>query len=168
MYVHNPIRKIIPILLLLGVNWMFAAATTPTLAPITIELVPESSFFNLNVTGGTNNPRQSSISIRVTVTGTTVSSLHPVEIYSCIAGEEAMRLAGKASTLATANMRIRNDHGEWAALEPLAELGGRRGVRIAVVNGTSATVLLQVQMQAPASQRPGTYQGTLMLVAQEQ
>jgi hypothetical protein len=94
--------------------------------------------------------------------------MYPIVIYACMTTEEGMRAAGKSLTLAITTLRIRNDRGEWAELEPLAELEGRRGVRIAVVNRVSATVLLEIQLNVPTSQTAGNYQGILMLQAQEQ
>jgi hypothetical protein len=81
--------------------------------------------------------------------------------------DQALSLTGKSSTVAAENLRVRSGEGEWRPLEPLAELGGRRGVRVATVNNASAQFLLQVQLQVPASQTPGTYQGSLILLAQE-
>jgi hypothetical protein len=98
----------------------------------------------------------------------TTTFLHPIEVYACVTTEEAMRLAGKSPTLALANLHIRNDREEWTALEPMAKLGGRLGVRIAVLYSASARFLLQVQLRVPASQEPGTYQGVLTLEAMEQ
>jgi hypothetical protein len=102
------------------------------------------------------------------MTGTKVDPLHSVLIYACVTSPDAMRLAGNASTLTTSSLRILNDRGEWAALEPLPELEGSLGVRIAVVHGAPATVLLRVQLQVPAGQKPGTYQGVLTIEAREQ
>lgn len=70
--------------------------------------------------------------------------------------------------VAAANLRIRNDHGAWAELEPLPNLDGRRGVRIAVFNGASLSIPLQVQLQVPAGQALGRYQGVLTIPAREQ
>jgi len=78
-----------------------------------------------------------------------------------------MRSATNKSSLPTVSLRIRNDRGEWAALEPLPELQGRRGVRIAVVNA-SANILLSMQLQVTPHQAAGSYQGVLILQAQEQ
>jgi hypothetical protein len=99
--------------------------------------------------------------------GATSGTPHRVEVYACVDNDQALSLTGKSSTVAAENLRIRSGQGEWMALEPLAELGGRRGVRIATVNGASAEILLQVQLQVLASQPAGTYQGSLILLAQE-
>lgn len=159
------------VVVFLCLSRMCAAATRPIqVSPASestaIQLSPESSFLDLDSTDRSARLRQTSTPVRITVTGAAVTSRYPIELYACVASEVAMRLAGKTSTLATATLRIRNDHGVWAELTPLPELEGRRGVRIAVVNGASATILLQVQLQVPAGQAPGNYQGTITLEAQ--
>lgn len=143
-------------------------AATGSVSSASIQLSSESGFLDLGSVEQSESLRQTSTPVRVTLTGTTDSVPHPVEVYACVASEVAMRLTDKPATLAIATLRIRNDHGEWMELEPLPELEGRRGVRIAVLNSTSATILLQVQLQVPAGQAPGRYQGTLTLVAKEQ
>ncbi len=162
-------RRIVPAVevLLLCMSCMCAAATRPDTAPVVIQLSLGSSFLDLSSYDRTATLRQTSVPVHIAVTGATIGSAHPIEIYAGVATEEAMRLAGKVQTIAAGSLRIRNDRGEWAELEPLPELEGRRGVRIAVLNGTSATVLLQVQLQVPAGQVPGRYQGALTLEAQE-
>ncbi len=137
---------------------------------IVVQVSPESSSLDLNSDDRTATLRQTSTPVRVTVTGSAVSSPRPIQVYvyACLPTEEAMRLSGKPLTMAAANLRIRNDRGEWIELEPLPELEGRRGVRVAVINGASATILLQVQLQVPAGQAAGNYQGVLTLVAQQQ
>ncbi len=142
------------------------AAIPSTPSSIVIQISPGSGSLDLSSTDHTSALRQASTPVRVTVTVVTPGMPHRVAVYACVNTDEAMRLSGKALTLTTANLRIRNAQGEWAMLEPLAELGGRRGVRIAVVNGTSAEILLQVQLQVLTSQPPGIYQGSLMLLAQ--
>ena len=167
------LSRLVILALFLCVSWRCSAAAT--VAPrssaasvLFIQLSPEQSYIDLDSPGRSNAQRQVRTSVHVTVTGATASSMHPILIYACMTTEEGMRAAGKSLTLAITTLRIRNDRGEWAELEPLAELEGRRGVRIAVVNRVSATVLLEIQMNVPPSQTAGNYQGILMLQAQEQ
>ncbi len=152
--------------LVLSACWTCAAVTPPAQVP-TIQLIPESSFLKFQRTGGTANLNEASVPVHLAMTGATVGPPHTVLVYACVTSVDAMRLAGKASTLTTSSLRILNDRGEWAALEPLPELEGSLGVRIAVVHGASATLLLQVQLQVPTGQKPGAYQGVLTLEAQE-
>jgi hypothetical protein len=152
---------------LLCASRMCAAATPATPLSIALQIVPDASFIDLNAPDQTGTLRQASTPIRLSITGGTLSPLHPIAVYACLDGEDAMRLAGKTSTLSTATLRIRDAQGQWTEPEPLTELEGRRGVRIAVVDGASAQILLQVQLQVPSGQRPGNYQGSLMLMAQE-
>lgn len=157
---------------LLCMSYTCAAATqpiqvSPASTSTVIQVSPESSFLDLNSTDHTAALRQTSTPVRITVADGTTTFLHPIEVYACVTTEEAMRLAGKSPTLALANLHIRNDREEWTALEPMAKLGGRPGVRIAVLYSASARFLLQVQLRVPASQEPGTYQGVLTLEAME-
>jgi hypothetical protein len=108
------------------------------------------------------------MSVRVTVTGATAGSLHTVSVYVCLTADAAMRKAGGVASLAADTLRIWNDRGEWAPLEPLPALGGRSGVRIAVVNSASATILLRAQLRASIRQAPGDYRGILIIEAQDQ
>jgi hypothetical protein len=149
-------------------SYMCSAATPPVPLSTVIQILSESSSLDLNSADHTAALRQTSTPVRMTVTGATVGSMHPIEVYACLTTEEAMRLAGKSSTLASANLRIWNDRAEWTTLKPMAKLGGRLGVRIAVLYSASARILLQVQLRVPASQEPGTYQGVLTLEAMEQ
>lgn len=148
----------------LYVGRMGAAVTPAAPLAIAFQILPDASSLNLTSPDQTVTLRQASTPIRISVKGMT---FRPIEIYACLDSEEAMRLAGNSSALATANLRIRNIQGQWTELEPLPELGGRRGVRIAVVNAAYASILLQVQLQVPPGQRPGNYQGSLTLLAQE-
>jgi hypothetical protein len=132
-----------------------------------IQISPESSYLDLDSIDRAAALRQTSTPVRIMLTGTTASSMRSIAIYACIPTEEAMRLSDKSSTMATGTLRIRNDRGEWSALQPLLELEGRRGVRIAIVNKASSTILLQVQLQVPTSQVPGAYQGVLTLEAKQ-
>jgi hypothetical protein len=132
-----------------------------------IQISPESSYLDLDSIDRVAALRQTSTPVRVTLTGATASSMRTIEIYASIPTEEAMRLSDKSSTIATGTLRIRNDRGEWSALLPLVELEGRRGVRIAILNQASSTILLQMQLQVPTSQVPGAYQGVLTLEAKE-
>lgn len=150
-----------------GMRYMCFAATG-SVSSASIQLSSESGFLDLGSVEQSESPRQTSTPVRIILTGTTDSVPHPIEVYACVDSEVAMRQIDKPKTLAIATLRIRNDHGEWMELEPLPELEGRRGVRIAVLNNTSATILLQVQLQVPAGQAPGRYQGTLTLEAKEQ
>jgi len=148
-------------MLLLCMNHMSAAVTRPVPASL-IQISPESSFLDLNSADHSANQQEASTPVRITVTGGINGPLHPViKVYACFTSEEALRLAGKSAKIAMANLRIRNDQGQWTEPEPIAELDGRRGVRIAVFNGTSARVLLQVQLRMPSGQAQGSYQGVL-------
>jgi hypothetical protein len=146
-----------------------SAAVTRSVPASLIQISPESSFLDLNAVDHTTTQQEASTPVRITVTGGTNGSLHPVvKVYACFTTEEAMAFAGKSAKIAVANLRIRNDHGEWAEPEPMAELGGCRGVRIAVLRGTSTRILLQVQLRLPSAQTQGNYQGLLTLEALEQ
>jgi Na+-transporting methylmalonyl-CoA/oxaloacetate decarboxylase gamma subunit len=156
------------LMLLFSMNYMSAAVTRSVPASL-IQISPESSFLDLNAVDHTTTQQEASTPVRITVTGGTNGSLHPVvKVYACFTTEEAMAFAGKSAKIAVANLRIRNDHGEWAEPEPMAELGGCRGVRIAVLRGTSTRILLQVQLRLPSAQTQGNYQGLLTLEALEQ
>jgi hypothetical protein len=162
-------RIVFPIAVsLLCVSYMCSAAASPASSSIVIQMFSESGSLDLTSANHAAALRQTSTPIHITVTGATVASMHPIEVYACLTTEEAMRLAGKSSTLASANLRIWNDRNEWTTLKPMAKLGGRLGVRIAVLYSASARILLQVQLRVPASQAPGTYQGVLTLEALEQ
>jgi hypothetical protein len=152
---------------LLCMSYMCSAATSSAPLSIVIQMFPESGSLDLTSADHAAALRQTSTPVRIMVTGATVTSMHPIEVYACLTTEEAMRLVGKSSTLANANLRIRDDRNEWTTLKPMAKLGGRLGVRIAVLYSASARILLQVQLRVPASQAPGTYQGVLMLEALE-
>ncbi len=143
------------------------AVTPSTPSSIVIQISPNSSVIDLTSSDHAAALRQASTPVHVTVTGAIPGMRHHIEVYACVDTETVMRLPGKPSTLATTNLHIRNTQGEWAVLEPLAELGGRRGVRIAILNGTSAGFLLQVQLKVLTNQAPGNYQGALTLLAQE-
>jgi hypothetical protein len=165
---HTSNRMISATLLsLLCISGVSKAA--PPNAPLSsiIEITPDSRYLDLDTVDRDASVRQTTTPVRITMMIGS-SSVRPIEVYACIATEEAMRLSGKPSTLAASSLRIRNDRGEWAALEPMAELNGRRGVRVAILNKVSSTILLQVQLQVPTGQAPGTYEGVLMLEAQEQ
>ena len=110
--------------------------------------------------------REASTPVRVVVTGAAAGYPHRVEVYAYV--EEAITPGGKSPELSPESLRIRDAQGDWTALQPMAELEGRRGVRVAVVNGISARILLQVQLEVPAGQTPGTYRGNLILTAQEE
>jgi hypothetical protein len=146
---------------------MCAAATSSASSSVVIQISPDSSFLDLNSTDRTATRREASTPIHIVVTSATTNFLLPIDVYACVDTDEAMRLVGKSLALTTANVRIRNEQGEWAALEPLAELEGRRGVRIATINSASARIILHVQLYVQTSQTQGTYQGTLMLLARE-
>ena len=147
---------------------MCSAATPSVPLSIAIQIISESSSLDLNSADHNATLRQTSTPVRMMVTGATVTSMHPIEVYACLTTQEAMRLAGKSSTLTSANLRIWDDREEWATLKPMAKLGGRLGVRIAIFYSASARILLQVQLRVPAAQEPGTYQGVLTLEALEQ
>jgi hypothetical protein len=149
-------------------SYTCSAATPPVPLSIAVQLISESSSLDLNSADHNATLRQTSTPVRIMVTGATITYMHPIEVYACLTTQEAMRLAGKSSTLASASLRIWNDREEWATLKPVAELGGRLGVRIAVLYSASARILLQVQLRVPATQEPGTYQGVLTLEAMEQ
>lgn len=146
-----------------------SAAVTQSVPAFLIQISPESSFLDLNGADRTAAQREASTPVRITVTSGTNGSLRPViKVYACFTTEEAMRLAGKSGKIAMANLRIRNDQGQWTEPEPIAELDGRRGVRIAILRGTSARILLQVQLRMPSGQAQGSYQGVLTLAVLEQ
>jgi hypothetical protein len=165
----HTIRQIVLVIVasIICVSRVCAAATYSTSSSVVIQISPDSSFLDLNSTDGTATRREASTPIHIAVTSATTNILLPIDIYACVDTDEAMRLVGKSLALATENVRIRNDQGEWAALEPMAELEGRRGVRIATINSVSARIILHVQLHVPSSQTQGTYQGTLMLLARE-
>jgi hypothetical protein len=146
---------------------MGAATTQATPLAVAIQISPNSSFLDLSSANNTILLRQASTPVRVTVMGAAAGTPHRIEVYACVDNEQALSLTGKSSGLAAETLRVRSGEGEWMALEPLPALGGRRGVRVATVNTTSAEFLLQVQLQVPASQPAGTYQGSLVLLAQE-
>lgn len=163
-----------------GNQWFFAivasvlcisrvstAATPRTPTSMIIQISPESSYLDLSSSNRAATLRQTSTPVRVTLTGAIAGYTRPIEIYVCVPTDEAMRLSGSSMILAIASLRIRNDQGEWAAMEPLPELDGCRGVRVAVLSRTSTTILLQLQLEVPARQAPGIYQGVLMLEALE-
>jgi hypothetical protein len=161
-------RVILAVLVsLLCIGGMCTAATQVAPISMGIQISPESSYLDLDSIDRAASLRQTNTPVRITLTGATPSSMRPIAIYACIPTEEAMRLSDRSSTMATSTLRIRNDRGEWATLQPLLELEGRRGVRIAIVNKASSTILLQVQLQVPTSQVPGAYQGVLTLEAKD-
>jgi len=164
---HSSNRIVIAILLSLCFVITSTAATKRSQGSVSIQILPESSYLDLDSADRSATLRETSTPVRISVTDTLGGLAGPLEIFASISTDEAMRLSGNSSTLATASIRIRNDQGVWTALQPLAQLEGRRGVRIAVVNKSSATILLQVQLQVPSGQVPGTYQGVLTLEAQE-
>lgn len=152
---------------LLCASRICTAATPAAPLSVAFQIIPDANSLVLNAPDQTGTLRQASTPVRLSVTGASLSPLRPIAVYACLDSEEAMRSSGKAPALATTNLRIRDAQGQWTEPEPLPELEGRRGVRIAVVNGASASILLQVQLQVPSGQRPGNYQGPLMLLAQE-
>jgi hypothetical protein len=160
-------RIVIAILASLCLVGTGTAATKPATGSVSIQIFPESSYLDLDSADHSATLRQTSTPVRISLPDVPGIMSGPTEIYAFIPTDEAMRLSGNSSTLSTASIRIRNDQGAWTALEPLAQLEGRRGVRIAVLSKSSATILLQVQLQVPAGQVPGTYQGVLTLEAQE-
>jgi hypothetical protein len=153
--------------LLLCMSLKCAAVTPATALSFAIQILPQAGSLDLSSPDKTAPLREASTPVRITATGARGGASRPIEVYAYLFSEEAMKRAGKASALATATLRIRNDHGEWSELKPLAELDGHPGVRIAVLNSASATILLQVQLQVPASQAPGSYEGVVTLEAQE-
>ncbi len=163
---NQRISKIGVILLLFWASWARAGTTPSSATAVNIELIPESPFVNLSYENSADGIRESRVSVHVVISGATAKFLRPIEIYACLPTEEGLRSAANSSTLSAASLRIRNDHGEWVALEPLPELQGRRGVRIAVIN-SSANILLSMQLQVAPRQAAGRYQGVLMLQAQE-
>jgi hypothetical protein len=152
---------------LLCIGTMCMAATQVAPISMSIQISPESSYLDLDSIDRAAALRQTSTPVRITLTGATPGSMRSIAIYACIPTEEAMGLSNKSSTMAAGTLRIRNDRGEWLALQPLSELEGRRGVRIAILNKASSTILLEVQLQVPTSQAPGAYQGILTLEAKE-
>jgi len=160
------ISKIGVIFLLFCASWACAGTPASSAAAVNIELIPESSFVSLSHENPVDGISGSSVSIHVVIRGTAARFSRPIEIYACLATEEGLRSTTNSSTMSAASLRIRNDHGEWVGLEPLPELQGRRGVRIAVIN-SSANILLSMQLQVAPRQAAGRYQGVLMLQAQE-
>ncbi len=166
IHANTPLALAI-LVLLLSASGMCATAHSTAQPPVGMQLIPGSGVLTLSSAGGTATLRQSSTPVQLLVTHGTISSMHPIYVYACLTTKEAMRRGGNGPTIDVSSLRIRNDHEEWAQLVPLPELEGRSGVRIAVVNGTSATILLQVQLKIPDGQTAGEYQGILTLEAQE-
>jgi hypothetical protein len=156
-------RTILAISISLLCACRIGAAATPatTAAPLTvaIQISPDTNSLDLSSANHTILLQQASTPVRVTVMGGTSGLPHRIEIYACVDSDRALSLVGKSSTLAAANLRIRNAQGEWVELEPLAQLGGRRGVRIAVLNSASAEILLQVQLQVRPARRQAPIRG---------
>lgn len=141
--------------------------SSPGSGPVVIQVFPESTSLDLNSVDGAASLRQTSTQVSIAVTGVTAGSSHSIEVYACVDTDQALRLSGKRSAFTAANLRIRNDQGEWAELEELPNLEGRRGVRIGVLKGASTSISLEVQLQVPAGQAPGRYQGVLTIQALE-
>lgn len=162
------------LLSLLCMSRIYAAATrrdqvsSPTSGPVVIQIFPESTFLDLDSVDGTTTLRQTSTQVRIAATGATAGFSRPIAVYACIDTGQALRLSGKPSAFTASNLRIRDDRGEWAELEVLPNLEGRRGVRIGVLKGASTSIPLQVQLRVPAGQTPGRYQGVLTIQALEQ
>ncbi len=153
---------------LLSASGICATVHSTAQPPVSMQLIPGSGVLTLSSTDSTATLRQSSTPVQLIATHGTISAMHPIYVYAYLTTKEAMRRANNGPTMDVSSLRIRNDHGEWAQLVPLPELEGRSGVRIAVVNGASATILLQVQLKIPDGQTAGEYQGILTLEAQEQ
>ncbi len=145
-----------------------APASGPTSGPVVIQIFPASTFLDLDSVDGTPTLRQTSTQVRIAATGATAGFSRPIAVYACIDTGQALRLSGKPSAFTASNLRIRDDRGEWAELEVLPNLEGRRGVRIGVLKGASTSIPLQVQLRVPAGQTPGRYQGVLTIQALEQ
>lgn len=162
------------VLFLLCISRVDAAATrhaaTSSLnsGPVIIQIFAESTFLNLDSVDGTASLRQTSTQVSLTVAGAMAESSRHIEVYACVESDQALRQSGKPSVLTSANLRVLNDRGEWAEPEVLPNLEGRRGVRIAVFNGASISIPLQIQLRVPVGQTPGRYQGVLTIQALEQ
>ena len=59
--------------------------------------------------------RESSVSVRVVISGAAAKFSRPIEIYACLATEEGLRSSATPSTLPATSLRIRNDRGEWVS-----------------------------------------------------
>ena len=136
--------------------------------PVEIQVFPESTFLDLDPVDGANAARQTTTQVRVAVKGNSADLSHSIGVYACFETGQAMKLSGKSSGFAAADLRIRNDRGEWAELEALPDLQGRLGVRLAIFKGSSASIPLEVRLQVPSGQAPGKYQGVLTIQALEQ
>jgi hypothetical protein len=137
-------------------------------AAVVIQLISGSNSLELKPGDQDSTELEASTPVQVSTSGSTNSFIHPVQVFACISSGEAMRTTKRPSSVAVANLRVKNEHGEWVGLEPIPELQGRLGVLIGVLNGRFSTFLLQVQLHLPAGQAAGDYHGLLMLEAQEQ
>ncbi len=149
-----------------------SAKTVAVFAPGTpaksLQLTAAAPSLTFEETGPGLKQREASTVLRISANNNEVSALHPVQVLVAVSQAQAMQASGRGPSLDVADLRIRDDHGEWAALQPLQELNGRFGVRIAIVRSAPATCLLQVQLHLSAGQRPGDYRGLLTVEAQEQ
>jgi hypothetical protein len=152
---------------LLCANCKCTAQTRALSSSSTIEILPESGSLDLNSSGSMAMPREASTAVRMLVTSAKAFPSRPIDVFAYLTTDTGMKATGRARPLAMGNLRIRNDRGVWTTPAPLAELGGRPGVRIATAYGASATIMLRVQLNIPASQAPGSYRGVLVLQAQE-
>ncbi len=142
------------------------AVPSPTMRAGTLRISSESAALTF-AASGSGEEREASTVLRISAIGGEVSPLHPLQVLVSISEVQAMRAGGRAS-LNVANLRVRNDRDQWVPLQPLPELNGRFGVRIAIVRSAPASCLLQVQLHLSAGQKPGDYSGLLTIEAQEQ
>lgn len=145
---------------------MGAAVISAAPPTVQIQISADASSLDLSSANHTVTVRQASTPVRITVMDAAPGTPHRIEVYACVETDDAMHAPGRAAALTAASLRIRNAQGVWTTPQPLAELEGRRGVRVATLSG-SAEILLQVQLEIPTRQAPGTYQGALTLLALE-
>lgn len=147
-------------------------ATAGTASPMTaggpaIRVMPVSSYLSLNSTEGISTLREASTVIMVDIQEVP-QAMHPIEVFACVAAEEALSSPKRMTPLHASSLRIRNDRGMWSPLQPLPDLGGCLGVRIGIITSNSMAIPLNIQLHLAPGQASGKYQGVLYLEIKEQ
>jgi hypothetical protein len=132
----------------------------------TIEVTAAGAALEFSDIAPNSQSSEASVLLRVDVTGMSVSPANPIDVYVYLNTSDALMMSGKNKTLATSNLKFKDDAGQWQTPSPLIAVAGALGVRIAVVTSVPSSPILCVRLRVSSHQAAGNYQGYLTVKAQ--
>ena len=134
--------------------------------PAAILLIPDSSSVGLLSEDTSSGLQYANIPVRLLVAGSQQIT-GPIDIYACGDPGGALHLTSRNQAIPLSALQVMDERGQWESMHSLPELEGRQGVRIAVVQGPSARIILRMQLHVPPRQVAGTYEGSVTLEARQ-